>query len=249
MQPFTQKVWFETILGQRLLSREQAIYDRAVGDVFGFYAVQVGSPQINCLQQSRIPNLIATGNTTGDVHCESSYLPFAESSIDLLCMPHVLEFSDNPHQTLREAARVLVPEGYVILTGFNPMSFWGLKKRMIKAHRYPWHGQFFSLSRIKDWLALLGLEFVEAQFLSHEVPINNEKWLKRLSCIEKMGSKWWPMMGGQYVIVARKRLVNITLLKPKWKRRLLQSGLVIGGHKNMNQNKQKQQKSMKEQKQ
>ena len=104
MQPFTQKVWFETILGQRLLSREQAIYDRAVGDVFGFYAVQVGSPQINCLQQSRIPNLIATGNTTGDVHCESSYLPFAESSIDLLCMPHVLEFSDNPHQTLREAA-------------------------------------------------------------------------------------------------------------------------------------------------
>ena len=64
-----------------------------------------------------------------------------------------------------------------------------------------------------------------------------------------MGSKWWPMMGGQYVIVAKKRLVNITLLKPKWKRRLLQSGLVIGGHKNMNQNKQKQQKSMKEQKQ
>ena len=241
MQPFTQKVWFETTLGQRLLSREQAIYDRAVGDVFGFYAVQVGSPQINCLQQSRIPNLIATGNTTGDVHCESSYLPFAESSIDLLCMPHVLE--------LREAARVLVPEGYVILTGFNAMSFWGLNKRMIKAHRYPWHGQFFSLSRIKDWLALLGLEFVEAQFLSHEVPINNEKWLKRLSFIEKMGSKWWPMMGGQYVIVAKKRVVNITLLKPKWKRSLLQSGLVIGGHKNMNQNKQKQQKSMKEHKQ
>ena len=249
MQPFTQKIWFETTLGQRLLSREQAIYDRAVGDVFGFYAVQVGSPQINCLQQSRIPNLIATGNTTGDVHCESSYLPFAESSIDLLCMPHVLEFSDNPHQTLREAARVLVPEGYVILTGFNAMSFWGLNKRMIKAHRYPWHGQFFSLSRIKDWLALLGLEFVEAQFLSHEVPINNEKWLKRLSFIEKMGSKWWPMMGGQYVIVAKKRVVNITLLKPKWKRSLLQSGLVIGGHKNMNQNKQKQQKSMKEHKQ
>ena len=64
-----------------------------------------------------------------------------------------------------------------------------------------------------------------------------------------MGSKWWPMMGGQYVIVAKKRVVNITLLKPKWKRSLLQSGLVIGGHKNMNQNKQKQQKSMKEHKQ
>ncbi len=248
MQVHTQKIWFETTLGQRLLSHEQALFDHAVGDVFGFYAVQVGSPQINCLQQSRIPNIICTSNTTGHVHCESSYLPFAESSIDLLCMPHVLEFSDNPHQTLREAARVLVPEGYVILTIFNPMSFWGLKKRMMKVKSYPWHGQFFSLSRIKDWLALLGLECVDAQFFSHELPINNEKWLKRFSFIEKLGRKWWPMMGGQYVIVAKKRVVNITLLKPKWKRSLLQSGLVIGGQKNRNQNKQKQQNSMKEMK-
>jgi SAM-dependent methyltransferase len=248
MQVNSQKIWFETTLGQRLLSNEQAIFDHAVGDVFGFYAVQVGAPQINCLQQSRIPNIITANNTTGDVRCESSYLPFAESSIDLLCMPHVLEFSDNPHQTLREAARVLVPEGYVVLTIFNPMSFWGLKKRMVKVKSYPWQGQFFSLSRIKDWLALLGLEFVDAQFFSHELPINNEKWLKRFSFIEKAGSQWWPMMGGQYVIVAKKRVVNITLLKPKWKRSLLQSGLVIGGHKNMNQNKQKQQKSMKEMK-
>jgi len=166
-----------------------------------------------------------------------------------LCMPHILEFSDNPHQTLREAARVLVPEGHVMLTIFNPMSFWGLKKRMIKAKSYPWYGQFFSLSRIKDWLALLGLEVVDVQFFSHELPINNEKWLKRLSFIETIGRRWWPMMGGQYVIVAKKRVVNITLLKPKWKRSLLQPGLVIGGHKNMNQHQQKQQKSMKETKQ
>jgi SAM-dependent methyltransferase len=249
MQASTQNIWFETTLGQRLLSHEQAIYDSAVGDMFGFYAVQMGSPQINCLQQSRVPNIIATGNTTGHVLCESSYLPFAENSIDLLCMPHILEFSDNPHQTLREAARVLVPEGHVMLTIFNPMSFWGLKKRMIKAKSYPWYGQFFSLSRIKDWLALLGLEVVDVHFFSHELPINNEKWLKRLSFIERIGRRWWPMMGGQYVIVAKKRVVNITLLKPKWKRSLLQPGLVIGGHKNMNQHQQKQQKSMKETKQ
>lgn len=248
MQIFTQKLWFETTLGQDLLLREQAIYDRAVGDVFGFYAVQVGLPQINCLQQSRIPHVISTDSMTGDILCESSYLPFAESSIDLLCMPHVLEFSDNPHQTLREAARVLVPEGYIILTIFNPMSFWGLKRHIMKKHSYPWHGQFFTLSRIKDWLALLGLEFVEAQFFSHEVPINNEKWLKRLSFIEKLGRECWPMMGGNYVVVAKKRVVNITFLKPKWKRSLLQSGLVIGGHKNLNQHKQKQKSRMKDSK-
>jgi SAM-dependent methyltransferase len=246
MQTLAQTIWFETTLGQQLLAREQAMFDHAVSDVFGFYAVQVGTLPINCLEQSRIPNIILTGMASGNVQCESCYLPFAESSIDLLCMPHVLEFSHDPHQTLREAARVLVPEGYLILTVFNPLSFWGLKKLLIKKSQYPWEGQFFSLSRIKDWLALLGLEFVEAQFLSHEPPINNEKWLKRMSIIERLGRRWWPMMGGQYVIVAKKRVVNITLLKPKWKRSLLQSGLGLGGHNNMNQNKSQQQRGMKE---
>jgi len=234
----TQDTWFETTLGQRLLDCEQPVYDRAVGDVFGFYAVQVGLPQVNCLKNSRIPNVIAANKTTGNIQCESDYLPFAESSIDLLCMPHALEFSDNPHQTLREAARVLMPEGYVIITAFNPLSFWGLKRMMAKKQGYPWRGQFFSLLRIKDWLALLGLEFVEAEFFCHGLPINNEKWSKRFSFMSSIGAKWWPMMGGQYVIIAKKRVVNITLLKPKWKRRMLKAGLTVGGQKNMKQRKQ-----------
>ena len=242
MQTYTQEGWFESTLGQSLLDYEQPIYDHAVSDRFGFYAVQIGLPQVDCLKNSRIPYVIAAGNTTGHIHCESDYLPFAESSIDLLCMPHALEFSDNPHQTLREAARVLVPEGYLIMTGFNPFSFWGLKRLLRKKKGYPWGGQFFSLLRIKDWLALLGLEFVEAEFFCHELPINNETWLKRFLIISKIGAKWWPMMGGQYVVVAKKRVVNITLLKPKWKQRLLQSGLAVSGQKNkhqMSQNKVK----------
>ncbi len=242
MQTYTQEAWVETTLGQCLLRYEQPVYDKAVGDVFGFYAVQVGLPQIDCLKNSRIPNVIKASEKTGRVHCESDYLPFAENSVDLLCMPHALEFSHNPHQTLREAARVLLPEGYVIITGFNPFSFWGVKKLITKRQHYPWTGQFFSLLRIKDWLALLGLEFVEAQFFCHELPINNEKWLKRFSFVAKLGAKWWPMMGGQYVIVARKRVVNITLLKPKWKRKLLRSGLAVSGQKKMKQQKQEQQK-------
>ncbi|MDE0926405.1 MAG: methyltransferase domain-containing protein [Methylophilaceae bacterium] len=238
MQTYTQEAWFESTLGQSLLDYEQPIYDHAVSDLFGFYAVQIGLPQVDCLKNSRIPHIIIAGNATGHIRCESDYLPFAESSIDLLCMPHALEFSANPHQTLREAARVLVPEGYLIMTGFNPFSFWGLKRLLRKKKGYPWGGQFFSLLRIKDWLALLGLEFVQAEFFCHELPINNETWLKRFSIISKIGAKWWPMMGGQYVIVAKKRVVNITLLKPKWKQRLLQPGLAVSGQKNKHQTSQ-----------
>lgn len=231
MQTSTQNTWFDTTLGKYLLSHEQTLYDVAVGDVFGFYAVQVGLPQLDCLKNSRIPNILYAGNNSGHLHCESTFLPFAENSIDLLCLPHALGFSENPHQSLREASRVLMPEGYLILTGFNPISAWGVRRLFSRKQTYPWYGQFFSLSRIKDWLALLDLEFVEAQFFGYELPINNQKWLKRLSFLDKIAAKWWPMLGGQYIIVAKKRVVNITLLKPKWKRSLLRPGITVGGHK------------------
>lgn len=231
MQTDKQTSWITSTLGRRLLESEQQIYDLAVADVFGFHAVQIGILQIDCLKNSRISHIISAGNKKGHLRCESSYLPFAENSIDLLCLPHALEFSENPHQTLREASRVLMPEGYLIMTVFNPYSAWGVKKFFAKQGTYPWCGQFFSLSRIKDWLALLDLEFVEAQFFSYELPINNSKWLKRFSLLEKIGANWWPRMGGRYVIVAKKRVVNITLLKPSWKRSLLRPGLAVGGHK------------------
>jgi len=231
MQTDRQDQWIATSLGQHLLEQEQQIYDVAVADLFGFHAVQIGLTQINCLKDSRISNVFFAGNNQGHLLCESSFLPFAENSIDLLCLPHALEFSDNPHQTLREGSRVLVPEGHLILTVFNPFSAWGVRKFFTKKNYYPYCGNFFSISRIKDWLALLDLEVVEAQFFSYELPISNEKWYQRFSFIGKIGDRWWPAMGGQYIIIAKKRVVNVNLLKPKWKHSLLQSGLAIGGRK------------------
>jgi len=231
MMKIAQDIWLETTLGQYLLQHEQQFYDAIVGDIFGFNAVQIGLPHINLLKNSRIPNIFQADILTGELLCESAYLPFAENCIDLLCLPHALEFSENPHQTLREAARVLVPEGHLLLTGFNPLSAWGAKNLLTKDDVYPWHGHYFTISRIKDWLALLGLEFVDAQFCCYEPPINDEKWLKRFAFMDKMGSKWWPMMGGLYFIVARKRVANMTLLKPNWKQNSLKSRLAVSSHK------------------
>jgi hypothetical protein len=156
-----------------------------------------------------------------------------------------LEFSGNPHQTLRDAERILVPEGYLILTGFNPISAWGIKQlftkdaNFVQNENYPWHGHFFTLSRIKDWLALLGLEFVSGSMDCYEPPINDEKWLNRFAFMDKMGDKWWPMMGGLYFIVAKKRVVNMTLLKPNWKKSLIKSRLVVNGNPKSKPNQQK----------
>ena len=232
----SQRVWLESMLGQYVLGREQAMFDAVVSDIFGFNALQLGMLQLNALKSSRIPNLIHVGNREGDALCESDYLPFSESCIDLVCLPHVLEFSRNPHQTLREAERVLVPEGHLILTGFNPISAWGVKQVLTKeknsAHveQYPWQGHFFTLSRIKDWLALLGLEYVSGSMNAYEPPINDEEWLKRLEFFGKLGKQWWPMLGGIYFIVAKKRVVNMTLLKPNWKKNLLPQKLAVSNN-------------------
>ena len=242
----SQRIWLETTLGQYVLAREQTMFDAVVSDIFGFNALQLGLLQLDALKSSRIPHLLHVGNREGDALCESDYLPFAESCIDLVCLPHVLEFSRNPHQTLREAERVLVPEGHLILTGFNPISAWGIKQVLTKdksdaqAEDYPWQGHFFTLSRIKDWLALLGLEFVSGSMNAYEPPINDEKWLKRFICMDKMGEKWWPMLGGIYFIVAKKRVVNMTLLKPSWKKNALQQRLAVSSNPKSKPHQQKQ---------
>lgn len=234
-----QHAWLESTLGQYLLTREQAMYDAVVGDIFGFNALQLGLLQMDLLKNSRIPHILHVGNREGDAYCESDYLPFDECCIDLVCLPHVLEFSTNPHQTLREAERVLVPEGHLILTGFNPISAWGLKQIVTKDNNYPWHGHFFTLSRIKDWLALLGLEFVSGSMNCYEPPINDEKWLKRFTCMDKLGEKWWPMMGGLYFIVAKKRVVNMNLLKPNWKKNSIKSRLAVSSNPKSKPHQQK----------
>lgn len=233
-----RQTWLQSSLGQYLLMHEQALFDDAVADIFGFNAIQVGFSELDLLTNSRIPNLLHVDEvfkseaSDSDVICESDALPFAADSIDLVLLPHVLEFSQNPHQTLREVERVLVHEGYLILTGFNPLSAWGFKRLFSRKQRakvagvlpkiadadYPWQGHFFSPLRIKDWLALLGLEFVSSSSCCYSLPCNHAKWLNRFKLLDAAGPKCWPMLGGVYFIVARKRAVGMTLLKPSWKK-------------------------------
>ena len=166
-----QEAWLTSTLGQYLQAKEQALYDQAVVDLFGFNALQMGCAQMELLRNSRIPNrYLASEFTLTDtidgaknhLSCSDDFLPFAEASIDLLLLPHRLEFSERPHQTLREAARVMMPDGHLLISGFNHLSSWGatagFKKVFSRNLAYPWNGNFIGLTRLKDWLALLGFE-------------------------------------------------------------------------------------------
>lgn len=221
-----QQQWLQTALGSYLHAQEQALFDDAASDVFGFNAVQIGMPQMDLLRNSRMPFCLKTDIDAGAVNCEPSQLPFASGSIDLLQLPHVLEFSDTPHQTLREAERVLVPEGHIMISGFNPISTWGLKRMAAKKEGYPWDGNFLPLLRIKDWLALLGFEPVVTRMACYAPPCKNPAWLGRFQGLDKAGDRRWSMMGGIYFIVAKKRVLGMRLIRPTWQAAKLKPSLV-----------------------
>jgi len=221
-----QSSWLDSALGAYFLEAEKSIYDEHVANMFGFNALQIGMLHHDLLEQSRIPQKLHADIAEGDLRLDAAYLPFADASMDVVCLPHTLEFSDNPHQTLREVERVLLPEGCVILTGLNPYSAWGMRRKLSKRKLYPWCGTSLTISRIKDWLRLLGLEPIQCDTKCFVLPINDKKWLNRQYFLEKLGVKCMPYFGGIYYIIAKKRVANVTLLKPKWKHSLVSRSLV-----------------------
>ncbi len=211
--------WFATPKGAYVLEWERAQFDSAVEDIFGFSAVQVGLPSVDCLRANRISYRFTVGTEPGcAVRADPRHLPLASNSMDLVVLPHVLEFSEDPHQILREAERVLMPEGQIVIAGFNPLSLWGLKRKLgRKRPEVPWCGDFIGLLRLRDWLKLLGFELNGGRFGCYAPPFSQARWLQRFAFMEKAGDRWWPICGGLYVVRAVKRVRSMRLVTPSWK--------------------------------
>ncbi len=201
---------------------EQTLFDHSVTDIFGFNTVQLGLAEHDFLRASRMPLRAIVGNEVGvQVRLDMAELPFGCSSLDLVLLPHVLEFNAHPHQILREVERVLRPEGNVIISGFNPRSLWGARRILGSQTNFPWRGDFIALSRLKDWLALLGFEVVTGRFACYAPPLANPNWLNRFNFMEPAGDRWWAVWGGVYFLQAIKHVRGMNLIKPKWNERLV----------------------------
>lgn len=221
MRNATISDWLDSPGGRYVLAWEMGQFDSAVDDVFGFNAVQVGLPHIDFLRENRIAFKARIGAETGGaLRADPWKLPLASQSIDLIVLPHVLEFSAHAHQILREAERVLMPEGSIVISGFNPVSLWGAKRAMRRrGPDYPWCGKFIGLLRLKDWLALLGFELNGGRFGCYVPPFAQSRWLERFAFMERAGDRWWPIAGGVYVVRAVKRSVGMRLITPSWRER------------------------------
>lgn len=230
--------WLESAPGRYALAWEQDRFDVLVSDIFGFNAVQIGLLQLPALRTNRMPLRFGAGDAAFDacplvdaratdapvpqVIVALNDLPFASQSMDLVVLPHVLEFADDPHRVLREVERVLIPEGHVVISGFNPVSLWGLRQvagRSFGASFLPDSGQFLVLPRLKDWLKLLGFEVHRGHFGCYRPPFSSERWQGRFGFLEEAGRRWWPVCGAVYLVHAIKRVQGLRLIGPAWKDR------------------------------
>jgi SAM-dependent methyltransferase len=224
--------------GRYALQWERQHLDAAVADAFGYHALQLGLPELDALRENRMLLRVCASDRLlelehhdaggGGDHCEVAVinryeeLPFATQSIDLVVMPHVLEFAEEPHQVLREVDRVLVPEGQVIITGFNPASLWGLRQFLTRVGAAPYlprEGQFISLHRIKDWLKLLSFEVNRGRFGCYVPWARSDKWITRWNFCERAGDRWWPVLGSIYMVTAVKRVRGMRIVGHVKKRR------------------------------
>lgn len=214
--------WLDTPRGRYLLAWETRKFDLLVADIFGFHAVQLSLSGVDFLRSNRMScrlhcasNLAEQGS---DIYAVADELPFATQSVDLVVLPHVLEFAAHPHQILREVERILVPEGHVLIAGFNPFSLWGLRRAFAgNLGELPWQGQYLSVRRLKDWLSLLGFEPRSAAFGCFAPPVASDVWLRRWSFMDVVGERFWPVGGGAYILQAVKRVQGMRLITPKWR--------------------------------
>ena len=222
--------WLQSDSGQYARQWEQARIDAIVSDVFGYNAIQLGTPELDLLRANRMPMKAYCGASlpsdtqpsdwVGVVQAEPEFLPFETQSIDLLVLFHGLELTEHPHEVLREVDRVLVPEGRIVLSGFNPWSLWGARNRLPGKNYLPVAPEAqVSLPRLKDWFKLLSFDIDLGHFGCYVPPFSTKKWIDRFSFAERAGNRWWPVCGGVYVVSAIKRVPGMRLLTPRWKAR------------------------------
>lgn len=223
------KGFLTTDLGQALLSSETAVIDRHLPSLAGCnllqLSVQKGQPlsQAACvgqyIQLGFAPNLDA--EQVDSLWADYQSFPIATDCIDIALLHHVLEFSADPHQLLRETDRTLTAGGHMMLVGFNPISAWPIYQRYAQWTKgLPMGNAAIRQSRLTDWLSVLNYDIVHQQSYFYRPPINNQPILERLKGIEHIGECCRLPFGLFYVVIAKKRTYPVNFIGQFWMGRI-----------------------------
>jgi len=220
--------WCQTSLGQSLFDAEQNAVGQFLPALKGDIAVQYGyagtAPMLETsdmehkffLQVTENPQVGVdlSENTPGmqSLYANSEgFVPLASSSVDLCLLVHMLDFSDDPHQLLRDSKDILVSGGHLAILGFNPYSLWGGRK-IFSRKKAPWNSHNFSVYRVREWLSLLDFHISGGMMLYYSPPIQKKSLREQFIFMENAGDRWWPMLASAYLLIAQKRDPGMTVI-------------------------------------
>jgi SAM-dependent methyltransferase len=219
-------LWLRTPLGRALLAQEARVVEEAFDGIFGEQCLQVGCwgenrTFLRCARTQRNLCIAEPAEATADdrpaAFGEAHRLPVASDSIDLVLLPHTLDFSERPHAILREVHRVLRSDGYLVVLGFKPGGLWGLRRLVPGAGLPPGATHLIADRRLSDWLRLLDLRIhgVTRYFFRWPLPGNrgpsSPAW-------ERRGQRFWPELAACYMLTAQKRVYTLTQIRKPWRK-------------------------------
>ncbi|HSC68843.1 MAG TPA: methyltransferase domain-containing protein, partial [Cellvibrio sp.] len=200
--------WFESPLGHALLREEKEATADALQYVFGYHLLQLGiSGRVDLTEESRISHRFllhpqVEQNQRLGALADFNHLPLGNESIDAVVLHHSLDFSQSPHHLLREATRIVIPKGHLIIIGFNPLSLWGLCASLARVFKIQprWRFQYLRMGRLMDWLKLVDMEPIAVYKGFFRPPLPQENAIKHLQWVERWGKRLHLPWGGFYMV-------------------------------------------------
>jgi SAM-dependent methyltransferase len=224
--------WQGGALGRAVALAEAQLLTSAIDDVFGLELLQLGAwgrgRELLRASRTRRQCLIGASGQGGeapDIIARPASLPIATGTIDAVLLPHCLEIEPDPHAVLREADRVLLGEGHLIVLGFNPWSLWGLRTAASRTGFPPGFSRLLSEGRVRDWLVLLGYEVSAVHRYLYVLPVEPRARAPVPGMLRR--GLFNPLPAGGYLLKARKRVYALTPIRPRRRDpRALLGGLV-----------------------
>jgi SAM-dependent methyltransferase len=213
--------WLETPLGAALLQQETRVVEEALDGIFGEECLQLGiwGENRTFTRFTRTQHCAVIGESAfgepcaiGDFH----RLPVDSDSIDAVLLPHTLDYSDRPHEILREVDRVLRADGQIVILGFKPLGLWGLRRLIPGAGMPPGADHLISERRLRDWLKLLDMRIRNEQRYFFRWPLPRRK-VSPARKWERRGRALWPELAACYMLTAQKRVSTLTPVRTLWR--------------------------------
>lgn len=215
--------WFQSPPGLQLLDLEAQHLAGVIGSCRGKHLVQIGGPKAPTLRtlstikhQSYLTsheNLLEHSNLIVSRYDELALLP---ESVDLILLPHVLEFTRNPMPCLKQIYQALRPEATLIIFSFNPRGVGALWRLQSLNHHLPWRARWWPPYRLKEWLQLIGFTEIRQHSLCHQ-PWVSAKGIKSIRFLDEIGAWLCPNSGAVSVLLAKKHVLSPLLRPAQWR--------------------------------